>query len=287
MQLMFILFVVVLSTIAYFINEDNFFKGKEKGIKKITTKGWITLGIYFLIILFTFFQHISGRKELKESEQRALVIQNKRDSILKLEYDSSLHLMKIKYDSANLVTITSISELLARNGYILDSNNTKILKVLRDSIKTNIILPTAPILQLCAGHGIRFVKTKNDSMYYDVSFCSYDASCTIDSISISIVYFDNFDNFKLDKKTIKLPKNLKIVVESPITMEMTLPLTAKNKFKLVYMLFRGKYTDTTKEKIFEINDLYFLNILNNDWGITAGEKKDKVLSFVDQRSDQK
>ena len=85
-----------------------------------------------LLILQFFLNNYS--ESLKEKENQNF--QAIRDSIQKVRYDSSLLVMKIKYDSSHNKTVSIITETLGKYGFKLDSTNRSLYRI-------------DPILQVC------------------------------------------------------------------------------------------------------------------------------------------
>ena len=69
-----------------------------------------------------------------------------RDSILKSNYDSSLYVLKNKFDSSNITTVVTISQTLGKYGYLFDSAQNKLIKLIKGSSKTRVIEKDDPVL---------------------------------------------------------------------------------------------------------------------------------------------
>lgn len=144
MLLIIICVLAVLSNIeTIFFETGPFYDQSQSNIKKLTKRGRAIL-LSIVIISLTIWQNKNQENNDKAKDDKAQIDQNKRDSIQRAAYDSSVHLMqkdyansidtmKQKFDTSNDRTTTIITETLGKYGYSLDSSNRMLVKGVRDS----------------------------------------------------------------------------------------------------------------------------------------------------------
>ncbi len=145
---------------------------RRKGINIVTKRGWIIIALNFGVIILSVMQYFFNEDDLKQKDNEATKKQIMRDSILKSNYDSSLYVLKNKFDTSNLNTVSTISQTLGKYGYLFDSAQKRLVKIISDSSKTKIIVQEDPILSICSFEGIKLTKTENALNYFDLLFCS-------------------------------------------------------------------------------------------------------------------
>jgi len=120
------IFNTILVVIMTFLSID-FVDGRRKGFKKVTTRGWVLILLGIMVIVTSFGQQtidnkISNRDNISRSKEN-----NKKDSILRAKYDSSLLTIQNKFDTSNQKTISIVSETLGKYGFRFDSVNKELM----------------------------------------------------------------------------------------------------------------------------------------------------------------
>jgi hypothetical protein len=272
-----IILITTFLALSSFITASNVYNENEKGFKRITKTGSLIISLNLIIIILTGIQYFGNKRELRKSEAAAVIRQNDRDSILRVRYDSSLIIMKGKYDTSNIRTIAVVTELLANYGFRLDSSNRRLLKIIRDSSKTKIILPNDPVLQLCPRIGIEYRDTRENHNFYNVQICSKDASSSNFYINCPYIIGDSVGNLTYIGK-LDLPTDLKISKDNSITAFLAIP--SSFTYKYIYLLFDGTYSNADNTKIFPINDLYYYNENGKTSGLIKGKLKTQISLFI-------
>jgi len=272
-----IILITAFLALSSIITTSNVFKSEEKGFKKFTKTGYFIIVVNICIIILTVFQYSINKKELIKSEKNAVKKQNYKDSILRLRYDSALFVMKKKYDTTNIKTISVVTELLAIYGFKLDSSNQKLQKIIKGSSKTLVVLPNDPVLQICGKDGIVLNRYKNNKYYFDVNLCSKDASCTNFGLFCPVVLEDSTNKLLLFTE-LKIPSDYKIASDDHVKLYLTIP--NNYKFNFIYILISGNYKNTDYSKSYSVNDLYYYNSKGHTYGLMGGDTKKRIISFI-------
>lgn len=99
--------------------------------------------------------------------------------------------MKSEFDISNIKTITSISEVLGKYGYKFDSAKSRLVKILRDSAKTKVVLPDNPVL-VCTS--FQFYKKFDGKSFYKLSLIFGDSGSTGFDIRAEFLGLDTLSN---------------------------------------------------------------------------------------------
>ena len=249
---------------------------EKKGLKYITKRGWIIIGLNASVIIFSVLQYNQNEIDVKQKEDEAKTEQTQRDSILRNRYDSSLYVMKQKYDSSHANIIRTLASALGQYGYKLDSSNQKLEKLIKDSAKTKVILPNDPVLTLCS-NGIRLIDTTDNKHHYGISFCSNDAGCTDFKIKIYVVLFDTINNYSYAglydfPSDSQIPKDIKY--------ELYFDITDNLIYTKLYFLVKGTYKNIERTKTYPTNIMYYYNRLGNTSGVITGETRASIIEYL-------
>lgn len=245
---------------------------RVRGFKRMRPKGWWMAGLTALILLLTYVQY-----ELNEKQQ------DEKESKLKQSFDSSLTAISQLSALNNRQTIVAVaktqSDALGKYGYKLDSTRNILVKVVRDSSKTKVIVTDDPILTLCNGEEITKTSQRNDTSSYQINFCSRMASsagfkidtyCVLaDSIQKSFFYIGKF-NF--------LPSFLTMVKNEGTSQIFHIITNAPHTHICLYSI--GTYTNTDQTKKFNIDIVYYYNLATKHTGILLGLDRQSVIDFV-------
>jgi len=168
------------------------------------------------------------------------------------------------------------NERVQRDSLIADGIKRGIVKVIRDSIKSNVINNYSlgdPVLLI---ENI-FLKNKNaKSGEYGLTFKSVDEGSTNFNILSYLLSGENgdYDLSKLNffPKGLKLPKNAEWTMyfgsaESPIV-------------DTIYIYLKGSYTKLDGSKLYKIDDVYFYNLSENRASILPNSKRDNIIRSI-------
>jgi hypothetical protein len=254
---------------------------ERKGLKTITARGWILLGINLFIILFSVFQYRQNEIDVNEKEEAANTKQLQRDSVLRILYDSSLYVMKQKYDSSHTKIVLTIANALGKYGYRLDSSNQTLVKLIRDSSKTRVILPNDPVLVLCFPNGIKLIDQENERRHYEVSVCSQDAGSSQFDITCFVVIADTLGNLLYKGKieefvpsNVQIPTNLSYVRQLDIQMD--------RPYSTLYLFIKGKYKNMDGTKSYPVSVIYYYNNNGNTSGMITGKTALSIIECVNR-----
>jgi hypothetical protein len=280
MGLFIIICILLFVGVSSLISTGDIIEGNAKGLKAITRRGWTMIVLNLCIILFSVFQYYTNEHENKKKDFENIEKQEKRDSSLKAKYDSALFNIKKEFDKSNIHTISTISEVLGKYGYSLDSTNKTLVKLIRDSTKTKIITQDAPVLRLANDVGIQYNKHINGHQEFSLSVCSYDASSTDFDCLSYVLKEDSIGNISLISIARFLSKDLSMNKNQPLRMEFLISDTI-NFNRLVFAI-RGTYKNMDKSRIYEINNLNFYDIKSNTYHQAAYGFKERIDKFLDQ-----
>lgn len=272
------LLVVAASYLAFLSSKNEILKGK-----KISKSGWKFIASYLVIIILTISQVIYNKIESNNQEASAIIRQDKRDSSLRVSYDSALYVMKAKYDTSNWQTISTLTTTLGKYGFKLDSANQRLLKIVRDSAKTRIIMPEEPVLMLASEEGLVLEKSESGLYRFKIQLASMQAASTNFDLSISALVRDSakrvlgyYSDFK------KIRKDLIIPTELGYSFVLLIPTKNKEIPRHLDILIKGTYTNRDGSKSHQINSLYGYDFKNKVWGEIDGPTRELVLSTMEQ-----
>jgi hypothetical protein len=167
-------------------------------------------------------------------------------------------------------------ERVQRDSLIADGIKRGIVKVIRDSIRSNVVNNYSlgdPVLII---ENI-FLKNKNTkSGEYGLTFKSADEGSTNFNILSYLLTGKNgeYDLSKLNffPRGLKLPKNAAWTMyfgsaSSPIA-------------DTIYIYLKGSYTKLDGSKLYKIDDLYFYNLLENKVSILPNSKRDSIIRII-------
>ena len=253
---------------------------RRKGIKIVTKRGWLIILLNLGIIILSVFQYFFNERDLKRKDAEATKKQTIRDSVLKSNYDSSLYVLKNKFDTSNLKTVTTISQTLGKYGYLFDSAQKRLVKIISDSSKTKIIEQPDPILSICSFQGIKLTKTENGLNYFDLLFCSEGAGSTGFNINIAILLSDSItsNNYFYFKDNLKLQDHLQIAKDAAFVEHFN--FSDKISFIFLYVYVSGTYTNIDRSKRFKIDDIYYFNKNGRTVGLVEGETRNKIIKYI-------
>jgi len=250
----------------------------KKGIKSVTKKGWILLVLNLSIIIFSVLQYRQNDIEVKQKENEANYKQIQRDSLLRNQYDSSLYIMKQKYDSSHLNIVRTIANALGMYGFKLDSSNQRLEKLIKDSSKTRIIMPDDPVLIICPDGGIKLVDSKLNSHHYKIDFCSQTAGSSQFEIKCRVVLSDSMNSYTY-AGSFDMPSDLQIPKDM-VNSEF-FDIVNNQSYSFLYILVKGKYKNIDGTKSFQVNTLYYYNRYGNTSGMITGDTRRAIINYLD------
>lgn len=253
---------------------------RRKGIKIVTKRGWLIISINLGIIILSALQYFFSEKDLKQKDNEATRRQTLRDSVLQSNYDSSLYVLKSKFDTSNINTVSTISQTLGKYGYLFDSAQKRLVSIIKDSSKTRIIVQQDPILSICSFEGIKLTKTESSINYFDILFCSEIAGSTGFNINIAIVLSDTIpsNNYFYFKDNLKLRDQLQISKDAAYVQHFN--FSDKLRFKYLYVYVTGTYTNIDRSKSYKIDDIYYYNKIGKTVGMVEGETRKSIITYI-------
>jgi hypothetical protein len=278
--LFFIVVALLLAASSFLSSTGDIIDKERKGLKAVTIKGWILLVLNFGILLFSVLQYRQNDIDVKQKEEDANNKQLQRDSILREQYNSSLYTMKQKYDESHKSIVLTIANALGKYGYQLDSSNKILVKLIRDSSKTKVILPDDPVLIIDPTDGIKLLNEANGIHHYQISVLSTNASSAFFNIKCFFVVADSLGNYYFVKQLDLLSKDDKIPKD--FSKGVFYEYSPRLAYSFLYVLLRGNYKNYDGTKSFEINDLYYYNKIGKTFGGMSGKTRTSVIECINK-----
>lgn len=265
-----ILLISLVSGIAIIIPAMDIIIDKHgTGIRKLRFGGLLLIAAVILLVILPVIQYKNQQDdELKKSKD------------LKNSYDSSLREIKKKFDTTNLNTVSVIADNLGKYGYKFDSANNRLIKVIRDSSKTKIVIGNDPVVKIYklyieplsdSSKGFFHIKLSQSIESADAGSCCFDLKLSYvgETDKNDMVYLTN--STALNQKD-KLSKDESKTSYMYIGYELNL--------KMIYVWVRGKYKTIDQSKSFDIDNVYYINVKTNTFGSIMGLTREKVTFEV-------
>ena len=246
---------------------------RENGRKKLSKISWVLFICCLALILLPVVQDRIQQKELIEREKSQ-----------KQSYDESVSRMADRFAESSNRTVATLSEILGKYGYALDSSNKRLVKLIQDSSKTKVIIPENPVFQVGndgKDKGVSLISHENNFYKYKVTFCSFDAASTGFNFVAKVVISDSLNNFTYVQNVFN-----KTIFSRTEAMQKNSSKSAYFKlpdnlgYNMVYIWIKGTYTNRDGNKTFPIDEIYFNNKNSNTDGIITGNTKDMVIKAV-------
>jgi hypothetical protein len=264
--------VIVIILITFFVSVSSYLssgeiynKDQKIFFKRITKRGYIFGITNLLIVILTVGQYFINLTEVQNTKKESDITQTKRDSIL-----------KSKYDSTSLNIIKTFVESLAKNYLKLDSNNQKLIKIVKDSSKTKVIVQNDPVLCLCPTKSISKYYTTQHEQFLCINICSEDATSTGFKINTGLISENSQNECKLvSKNPFFIDYDDKFSKDSYRTYYINWP--KDTTIIMLYFIIQGNYSNSDNSKLFLINDVHFYNLITNTSGLVVNKRKHELL----------
>jgi hypothetical protein len=269
-DILLIISLSILLSISTFISTQGLIDNRYKGLKKIQKKGWKLILLNLLILLLLVVQYVCNehKSNLKDTDFKKQ--QELRDKILKNRYDSSLLVIKNTFDKSNIEVITTISDVLGKYGYKLDSTN-ELVRILNNSSKNS----NDPILHC---NSIKFLSKKGDNSYYEFSVASSDAGSTGFDIKFYIIGQDKSNKFRLICSESFMGKENKMFKDS----EEPLIVGIRNDsvYSIIYFRLIGTYMNADKTKSYPIDEVCSYRIDDKCFSLEPKYMREFIIDFI-------
>lgn len=252
---------------------------RRKGLKIITKYGWIIIIINLVIIVLSVIQFSLNEKEIAEKDKQATTNQKKRDLILKSNYDSSLDVLKKKFDTTNIKTVEVVAQTLGKYGFLFDSSQKMLIKIIKDSSKIRVIEKEDPIFSICAIDGIKLIQNQKGIIEVTISLCSDEAGSTAFDISGNFLISDALASTKfIYLGDLQIERNF--VISQKISKKLFFKFTGDFNSKMLYIYLNGTYKNLDKTKTYSINTVYYLNTNSGSIGEISGRTKTNIIDYL-------
>lgn len=253
-SLLMIICIAVLSSIIAFVSSyKEYVDGRSKGLKGIKLRGKISIILSIAVIICSFIQYQSNLLDAEQKEKEVNRKASIHDSVLKEQYDSSLNYMQVKFDSSNIKTVTTIGEILAKQGFELDAANKTLKKYIKDSTNTT---QQDPILALYPEQEIwiSIDSTDIDRFHCHVRFISEDASSTGYNVSAAILLKGKSDIvFCVGREKLLFDD---ASISTMTFLERGFYFSQRLFYSAMYLHIKGTYKNTQRTKEYKIDELY-------------------------------
>jgi hypothetical protein len=271
-----IVLLSILLLISTFVSTKGLTDSRYKWLKRIQKRGWNLIIINLLILLLLIGQYFlndykSNKKDIKFQKQQEL-----RDEILKRRYDSSLLDIKTRFDTSNIQVITTVSDVLGKYGYRLDSTN-KLLKALKDSSKTRVKMPDDPIL-FC--NSIKFHSMDGVTPMYEFSVACKDASSTGFDIKFYVIGQDKTNKywFIASESFMGIENRMFKNSEEPLLIG----IRNDSVYSILYFRLVGTYMNADKTKKYAIDEVCSFRTVNKSFSIEPKYMREYIINFIEQ-----
>ena len=278
-----ILFLAIFSGIAIIIPAWSIiYNPYSTGKSKITRQGYFLLFAVIALIFLPIYLYNQQKNDEVKKDLQIKMEQDKRDSLLRRSYDSSLLVMKDKFDTTNFKTTAIIAENLGKYGYRFDSANGSLSRLIKDSSKTKIFVGDDPVLSIGEFDGsnpIAIKKILNKKITLAISLKSTDAGSSDFDLKYSFLLEDSSGYLLYAGDSYPINKN-SIMAKNSIQVSFT-EINTFLKPHFIYLWVRGKYKNIDKTKSFIIDEVYYHNNYGNTFGIMKGETRKKVIEKIE------
>ena len=251
----------------------------NKDFKRLTkyARVLIVVNVIMGCLLIGQHYHIKFIAQIKDQEYQ--IKQDMRDSILKARYDSSLVVMKSIFDESNTRTITTVTDVLGKYGYKLDSANRRLVKILKESPRAKRMLSNDPVL-LCSAFMV-YEQTRGNSVYR-IEICSYDAGSTGFDIKGNFLAEDTLHHkIYLGGKTIF---NVEDRIPKDSINAFYMGIDNYGLYSYVFVRISGSYKNMDGSRTFLMDDVIAYNIRNKTFYTTAGTRREEIIDFFENNN---
>lgn len=254
------------------------FNRTYKWYKRIRGTGYIIIAISALGIYFNILQNTYNDQKNEEKETKLKESLNK-------SYKSSLDTMRNNFTNSSKEIINVVVSSLGKYGFKADSANRRLVRIVRDSSKTKIVMPTQPVVRLCPDSGISLNKRTKNEYIFNSSFCSLDAGSRKFNFSIKSVYQDSLGILHYGGNAKIFPQSIILYKDSQFktTFGYKVSVGQMPKIVEVYLYVIGTYENLDGSKIFPLDELYVYNLDDNTFRILSNEKRDEIVNFIKSR----
>jgi hypothetical protein len=279
-----ILCVSVISGVAQIISSYYNLKDPDPlvtGLRRITPAGWTFYVCTILLMVMPSIQKAAQDDIDRKVSIEDGIAQDRRDSILRAGYDSSLLVMKSKFDTTTLL----VTNTLGKYGYKLDSTN-QILISIRDTVKTTIIEGDDPNLTLSTppdGIGIEFVEqSPNGLSAFNIRVVSQDAGSAYFNIRSSFVIQDSEGlRFSPTDNKLFLEPTERLSKETATAKPYFVPLRPNSR--LLFIWLRGTYKRLDGSGNFRIDDVYQYNVASGGNKNVTGPTRQRIIDLIKEK----
>ncbi|WP_138994019.1 hypothetical protein [Larkinella sp. C7] len=292
MNLLIIIIIASLSAYSSFISSSGPLTDRSgvRNTKRLTKNGKWVVAINFVLVTILAIQSYLNDLEIKEKDILAEKKQGLRDIMLKNNYDSSLRVskkqsdssllvMKERFDFADSSKTRTVVEALGKYSLKLDTTN-KNIAIVKDSAKTRIITPNDPIITLCDNIGIVPKSLNKKNHIYEISFCSETANSSSLELMNRIVVEDSTNILRIIGKIPILDVD-NLIMGKGVTAD--LQIDGSKPYDIMYFTIEGDYKNFDKSKSYSISEIYFYDKKKKRFGYLKNRFKNDILKFLNSR----
>ncbi len=278
-----ILLVSIVSSVAIIVPSWSIiYDPYKRGYFPFTRKGVVLFMAVLALIALPLIQYKIQKKEDLRKDTNQKIDNDRRDSILRSEYATSVLEIKDKFDVSNFKTDSIISDNLGKYGYKFDLATNRIIKLVRDSSKIRTLEKDDPILELFDYPDLKAISiqsTTDKVINFKISISSLDAGSCCYEILTAAVGEDFNGKYEYLGSDTPLRNTMKIAKDArqPVFMYVQ---AKKNQFKMIYFTMNGKYKNTDQTKSFLWEGIYYYNLEANTIGSVKGISADRIIALV-------
>jgi hypothetical protein len=274
-----ILTIGIITAVIQILASFNKLKDSTKpGIRSITGAGWFFYVCTIILAVLPAIQKVWQDGIDDDKSKETAIAQDKRDDKLRERYDSSLYVMKGKFDTTTKI----VTETLGKYGYKLDSTK-KVLVSIRDSAKTRVLLANDPVLQISTDPnypGIVLLNESQTAYKIEMNIVSIDAGSAHFNVKRSFILADStVMHYVLNSDKLALEPNRQLAKGAVDVRNDEIPII-NEKFFQVFIWLRGTYRRIDDTGLFTINDVYSFNFKTKVVNTINGDTRRQVIEFA-------
>ena len=232
---------------------------------------------YYVVLVLTIGSFYLGTLKDKNSEsEKTLAATN-----AKKEQDKRDSIADVRTNESNAKIVSAFAVGLGRYQLKYDSSTNAIIKIVRDSLKTKIIVNDDPVIEFSAPPEWKtadMVKHENGYYTYKYILMSNDAGSTGFILTLNVVVLDSVGGY------INLPDCTVLSEEYMLSKAEY----AQNFYKVrdtfhyryIYFWLRGSYKNVDRTKKFNLNVVFANNFNDNTSYICTGNTRQKIIDVV-------
>jgi hypothetical protein len=149
-------------------------------------------------------------------------------------------------------------------------------------IRITIISQEDPVFKVYTDKGITLLNHTNGQYNFQLSLCSYNASCTSFDCLFYLFTEDSLKNISFISKYKFLHENDKFSKDEIAVTKFYINDTPS--FKILYFVITGSYKNMDNSKSYHLNDTYYYDKNDNEFGSITRRTKDQINEIINNNN---